>query len=224
MKSNQKVFIFLFVLIVLLILGVSGFIFYQNFNRKNQQKADNINPAPPAKNAVRLNPTGPGVDEIEWYNYSDSELGFSFIYPEGWEFVKGFGNGYVELDFKNPAKDALVIISVRNDGKFESEDEINNAISEREKEIKTNENYNVSSFVRSVRSDMGDYSAEGEENNFDFNKSNVDWNDIGFINYKFEEKGIYKKGGKSGIVHGFTIPGSGNEKVIKQILESFELK
>lgn len=224
-KNNISLIIILSILL-LGFFGSTTYLAYQNNLLKQgvvllQQQINEFISAPTSP--LIPDPTKTENVEIIWVDYLDSARGVSFKHPDGWETIYALSRGNMEIDIRHPEKSAFVFVSIRLDERIGNELSIEDAISEKENEIKSNESYKILDFRSLVESDTGSYAALGEEQWFMFDEERELGEPV-FATYKFQEKGLYKIGEKTIILHGTTSPGNQNENIITQIIESFEFK
>lgn len=92
MRKIQKGVIFLPILIIVLLLGVVGYVIYQNYNIKQQ-----VPQAQPIPAANTVTPTTSSTDD--WKVYSNTKFNYEVKYPSTWKFKesKNISSDYVSF-------------------------------------------------------------------------------------------------------------------------------
>jgi hypothetical protein len=161
--------------------------------------------------------------DIDWIIHTEDGLGFSFKIPKGWNFVSGRSDNSVDFDILSPDKEMFVGIAVFIDERITKGMSIEDAISEKETELKANETYKLTDFKSSVQGSEGRYVAEGEEWYLNFANENA-WQESDGLIYRFVEKGLFRTDGKSVYLHSIVLPDSPMRSTAAKIIDSFELK
>ncbi len=219
-QSNKKRVLIIIFLIVLLVLATLGGLAMQKSSKSTKQQP--TIPQPQTTNSPTSVPTAsPTLEEITWVDNIDSQGGFSFKYPKGWDVVYAtLESKIIEIDVTHPDKKAYVLVVLYSKGEFKNESDIKAKIITREKDLRSDEKIKVIDFTSSTQGNTGSFTASGEEIFFNL----TDDEKVTNSTFKFQDKGSYSTEGKSVVFHGATLPGEKNENIITKIIDSFEIK
>jgi hypothetical protein len=161
--------------------------------------------------------------EVGWTTHTDNGFGFSFMIPDGWNFVSGRSSDSVDFDIVSPNKEMFVGIAFYTDKRVSTGMSIADVMAERENDTRTNEGVELTDFKKYVKENEVGYLAKGKIWYLNFANENA-WEESDGIIYDFEERVSVKNDGKITYLQSMVLPGSSMNTTAAKIIDSFVLK
>ena len=106
MRKDQKGFVLLPILVIILILGIAGYFVFQSNSSRDLPAVQEKEVSTPSESVSPANAP-------EWKVYRNEEIGFEIDYPPSWQLVKDNSNtfyviGFAKQEYENGSSDIYI--------------------------------------------------------------------------------------------------------------------